>query len=250
MNCENKLNLAYEFKQQCQKSDSTLRELTNQSDSVIKEESCDIVVQPDFNIPELYNDSDSDEDDDKRKSSFTCPFCQKVLRTKKGLRIHQRRHTGDKLRSCHMCNAQFTRTHHLIRHMKTHVKSDAGHVCAECGRSFMKLSHLLSHKKTHKSDEKSDEGENGQQSASAEIQSDGDNEEVTLEIHDEDDEDEDEEEDDVLEEYFKPKARPTKKDKVTYECKYCYKIMTTFVGLKIHMRRHTGSDLAKCKVSM
>jgi hypothetical protein len=252
VNCENKLNLAYEFKQQCQKSDSALRELTNPSDSVIKEESCDIVVQPDFNIPDLFQDSDSDDDDtsDKRKSSssFTCPFCQKVLRTKKGLRIHQRRHTGDKLRSCHMCNAQFTRSHHLIRHMKTHVKTDAGHLCAECGMSFMKLSNLLSHKKMHKSDsgEKSDDGENGQQSTAADNNSDCDNE-ITLEINEDDDDDEDEE--DALDEYFKPKTKSSKKDKGTYECKYCFKIMTTFVGLKIHMRRHTGSDLAKCKVS-
>jgi KRAB domain-containing zinc finger protein len=251
VNCENKLNLAYEFKQQCQKSDSALRELTNPSDSVIKEESCDIVVQPDFNIPDLFQDSDSDDDDtsDKRKSSssFTCPFCQKVLRTKKGLRIHQRRHTGDKLRSCHMCNAQFTRSHHLIRHMKTHVKTDAGHLCAECGMSFMKLSNLLSHKKMHKSDsgEKSDDGENGQQSTAADNNSDCDNE-ITLEINEDDDDDEDEE--DALDEYFKPKTKSSKKDKGTYECKYCFKIMTTFVGLKIHMRRHTGSDLAKCKL--
>ncbi|XP_001809587.2 zinc finger protein ZFP2 [Tribolium castaneum] len=240
--CEDKLNLAYEFKQQCQKSDTTLRELTNQSDSVIKEETCDIVVQPDFNIPELYNDTDS-EDDDSKPKSFTCPFCQKVLRTKKGLRIHQRRHTGDKLRSCHLCNAQFTRTHHLIRHMKTHVKGgDTGHVCGECGMSFMKLSHLLSHKKTHKGD-KSDEGESGQQSTAADNNSDCDND-ITLEIN----EDEDDDDDDALEEYFKPKTKTSKKDKGTYECKFCFKIMTTFVGLKIHMRRHTGSDLAKCKL--
>jgi hypothetical protein len=132
--------------------------------------------------------------------------------------------------------------------MKTHVKTDAGHLCAECGMSFMKLSNLLSHKKMHKSDsgEKSDDGENGQQSTAADNNSDCDNE-ITLEINEDDDDDEDEE--DALDEYFKPKTKSSKKDKGTYECKYCFKIMTTFVGLKIHMRRHTGSDLAKCKVS-
>lgn len=124
--------------------------------------------------------------------------------------------------------------------MKTHMKGDAGHVCTECGMSFLKLSHLLSHKKTHKG---ADEGE-GQQSTSAENNSDCDNE-ITLEIN----EDDDEQEDDMLEEYFKPKTKTVKKDKGRYECKYCFKVMTTFVGLKIHMRRHTGSDLAKCKVS-
>lgn len=207
------------------------------------------MVQPDFNIPDLYQNSDSEEDDaattaTKRKS-FTCRFCQKVLRTKKGLRIHQRRHTGEKLRSCELCNAKFTRTHHLIRHVKTH-SSDPGHLCAVCGLSFMKLSHLLSHKKVHKTEsaEKSDEGEN--------MNGKGDNaannsecDDITFEIH----EDGDDEHTDSLEEYFKPKTKSKKKEKGTFECKFCCKIMTTFVGLKIHMRRHTGDDLVKCKVS-
>lgn len=44
--CETKLCSAYEFKQQCEKSDMTLREITNQSGSKSNKEE-DIVIQPD-----------------------------------------------------------------------------------------------------------------------------------------------------------------------------------------------------------
>lgn len=47
----------------------------------------------------------------------------------------------------------------------------------------------------------------------------------------------------------RPRGRPpSKKDHTLYECKECNKILTTYSGLKVHLRRHTGSDLAKCKV--
>lgn len=34
-----------------------------------------------------------------------------------------------------------------------------------------------------------------------------------------------------------------------FECKYCHKVLTTAVGLKIHTRRHTGINLHVCNVS-
>lgn len=145
----------------------TLRELTNQPipKRSIKQESLDIIVQPDMNIPEFYNedaggDSDSSETTSRKQTRsskdsnmFTCTYCQKVLRTKKGLKIHQRRHTGEKLRSCHICQAKFTRTNHLRRHLETHNKANqdsSAHVCGECGASFTRAYHLLKHKREHK----------------------------------------------------------------------------------------------------
>lgn len=49
---------------------------------------------------------------------YPCEFCDRVLASKKGLKIHQRRHTGEKLRKCEVCQAQFTRTNHLRRHLQ------------------------------------------------------------------------------------------------------------------------------------
>lgn len=39
------------------------------------------------------------------------------------------------------------------------------------------------------------------------------------------------------------------RDENKYPCKYCGKILTTSIGLRIHMRRHTGNNLAECEVS-
>ncbi|KAK4879195.1 hypothetical protein RN001_007341 [Aquatica leii] len=156
ISCETKLDSAFEFKQQCQKTDTALRELTNQrtSKNSIKQE----VIQAD--LCGTYNnqlgDSDGSETQAKVKSIdsnvFTCTYCQKVLRTKKGLKIHERRHTGEKLRSCHLCQAKFTRTNHLRRHIETHNKSNVtstNYICIECGATFTKACYLINHKKEH-----------------------------------------------------------------------------------------------------
>lgn len=120
--CEEQLNIAYVFKQQCERSDTTLREYTNTLSDQIKEESesLDIVVKPDIDV--LYDDDngrDDDDDDDhdelfntesesehsnystskRRKKKLAknrqCRFCNKILSTKEGLRLHERRHTGN-----------------------------------------------------------------------------------------------------------------------------------------------------------
>lgn len=129
--------------------------------------------------------------------------------------------------------------------MKTHMKGDKGHICGECGRSFLKLSHLLSHKKVHKSDDKVGDVENGQGGEQSTATNDNSDCDYVEELDGNDGEDGD----DIINEYFKPKTKVSKKEKGRFECKFCFKVMTTFVGLKIHMRRHTGADLAKCKVT-
>uniref|UniRef100_A0A1Y1LA66 Protein krueppel n=1 Tax=Photinus pyralis TaxID=7054 RepID=A0A1Y1LA66_PHOPY len=159
VSCETKLDCAFEFKQQCQKTDVKLRGLTNQGspNRCVKEESLDIVVQPDLGDSFIDRSVDSDCSEAPNPKLhpmhdlFTCSYCQKVLRTKKGLKIHQRRHTGEKMRSCHLCQAKFTRTNHLRRHLETHNKSNksSSHVCVECGAAFSKAIQLSKHKKEH-----------------------------------------------------------------------------------------------------
>lgn len=34
-----------------------------------------------------------------------------------------------------------------------------------------------------------------------------------------------------------------------YECNFCKKLLSTSLGLRIHLRRHTGKNLARCEVS-
>lgn len=78
----------------------------------IKEESLDIVVKPDIGVLDIYDCDPGSEaesqisysslvvnDNKKIKSSSSevgrqCRFCEKVLTTKEGLKLHERRHTG------------------------------------------------------------------------------------------------------------------------------------------------------------
>lgn len=111
--CEEKLDVAFVFKQQCERTDLTLRKLKDKlaSKENIKEESMDIVVQPDMDMYDNnYLDESSEEDDNKpelklteEEGVFKCIYCQKELRTKKGLKIHERRHTGKKLIQTSFC---------------------------------------------------------------------------------------------------------------------------------------------------
>lgn len=248
LTCEEKLHSAFDFKQQCEKADSSLRELKNKlgNKNNIKEESLDIIVQPDLNISDIYGDdrySDSASGDESVKTkqiykdeAFTCVYCQKVLRTKKGLKIHQRRHTGEKLRSCHICQAKFTRTNHLVRHMKTHSKGvgEMKHICVECGMGFDRVHFLIKHKKEHNLES------NSQSIKMEDTEHDVKLEQAQLE-------DCDMSANGIVQGL--EGASEVNNDN-RFECKYCGKVLTTHMGLRIHIRRHTGRNLANCEVSI
>lgn len=75
-----------------------------------KEESLDIVIKPDIDILDIYecdpqiepeskHNFFSPTDNKKNKPANSdvnrqCRFCNKVLTTKEGLKLHERRHTG------------------------------------------------------------------------------------------------------------------------------------------------------------
>lgn len=233
LTCKGKLNSAFEFKQQCENSDSTLRELKNKNSSSdsVKQESLDIVVQPDLGIydnDQYYGDTDS-EDDKPLKSrcasnSFTCTYCQKELRTKKGLKIHQRKHTGEKLHVCQICQGKFTKRNHLIRHLKVHDKKDGiNYTCDVCDKQLCSSYLLAKHKKEHaetvKTEELVDEPEKiGENSNGVTV----DGEQTT---------------------------GYSKMENGLYECNFCKKLLSTPLGLRTHLRRHTGKNLARCEVS-
>lgn len=318
--CEVKLSSAFEFKQQCEKSDNALRELTNQQGSKTntnKEE--DIIIQPDVHESLFEGDDEDDLPLAKRKRSktdlpadLTCSYCMKVLSTRKGLRVHLRQHTGDGMRYCPICPAKYTRTNHLMRHMKSHDRPGKKQPCKICAQKFSLTTELYKHMKIHieeaeknsKQDsekekiiievkkekyddvtveepkeiekhlqdqnDKEEEIENGQKNDDSEDKlnlleivksKELDSMDIPLSqfpFSDDDDNaidnddgfgnEDDTDKDFVVEKEKKRRGRPPgKKDGTLYECKECNKILTTYCGLRIHMRRHTGADLAKCK---
>lgn len=97
--CNEKLKSAYEFRKLCQKSDTTLRDLTQDNKSNVRQEE-DIVVHPDVhddvfdedNVPLLERGVKRKRGRPRKKenTNLSCNFCQKILQTQKGLRVHLR----------------------------------------------------------------------------------------------------------------------------------------------------------------
>lgn len=152
----------------CQKSDTTLRKLTQNDNKKLDVDKED----------EIHNDLDNDNCDDeddlpllqrsqtesstgttvKRKRGrpkksevhpYTCTYCNKVLHTAKGLKTHLRVHTGDKMKQCLFCDAKYTRTNHLMRHVITHDKPGVKHPCEHCEKTFEAAADLFKHSKIH-----------------------------------------------------------------------------------------------------
>ncbi|CAG9865144.1 unnamed protein product [Phyllotreta striolata] len=301
-NCEEKLKSAYEFRRLCQKTDTTLRDLTQDTKKNVRQEE-DIIVQPD-----VHDDVFDDEDNvpllergkkkrgrprKKPTDNLTCTFCHKVLQTQKGLRVHlrsvtttthysiklhsfRRSHTGEKLKYCLFCDAKYTRTNHLIRHISTHDKPGLKHPCESCDKTFESASELYRHSGDHSDlvdDEDIVKEHDIKGEPDREIKREADepmlvghqmvdktdeaNEQGGSDLDDvfndfpmsNDDSDEDfsmslDEED--KKRSSKRRERAEEKDKALYQCKECTKVMTTYIGLKIHMRKHTGADLSTC----
>ncbi|XP_050307631.1 zinc finger protein 420-like [Anthonomus grandis grandis] len=316
-NCEEKLNIAYEFKVQCEKSDTALRELTGQQEKSKTDTEEAIVIQPDVH-DSLYEEDEEDEIPlAKRRRSIsqndlTCTHCLKLFTSPQGLRVHIRQHTGDGMRYCPLCPLKYSRTNHLMRHMKDHDETGKKHSCKICAERFSHCSNLFKHMKEHIEEvDKEDSKEkvivnfkNESDMEGAQLQTDkGDRTHELPEdknnvcekenLHENEDkpnvnqfleknphsseeyddsmdvplskfqfsdndnnaDDTADINDDANDEDFvvgvpkskKPRGRPplNKKDHTLYECKECNKILTTYSGLNIHLRRHTG-ELNKC----
>ncbi|KAK9879799.1 hypothetical protein WA026_006859 [Henosepilachna vigintioctopunctata] len=217
--CEGKLITAYDFKQLSEKSDVLLRDFLKSVPQVENVKQEDIVIQPDLandisnvdahdavdNEDDVdididmgnpdYSDSDFEEPEPKKtkksKNKHICTYCDKVLRTKKGLKIHERKHINDKAKSSKKEPKEGRKTRSskdYCEDVKEEVKSED--ICVD---------NLL---ETEIKDEQDlgVEGENDQ-------------------------------------------GR-----KESLDCQFCPKKLTTPAGLKIHMRKHTGTDLSVCEI--
>lgn len=59
------------------------------------------------------------------KNGFPCTWCNKICDKKFALEAHERTHTGDRPYKCNFCEASFTQTGNLNRHLRTiHQYSD------------------------------------------------------------------------------------------------------------------------------
>ncbi|XP_050501833.1 zinc finger protein 852-like [Diabrotica virgifera virgifera] len=254
--CEDKLKSAYEFRKLCQKSDTTLRDLTQDSKKGIRQEE-DIVVQPD-----LHNDVFDVEDEDnipliergvkrkrgrprKKDIELTCNVCHKILQTPKGLRVHLRSHPEAAELPRHTKNQEEAEDTKKEKEIKTEdeIKTEVADLFAAIqdsekkGDEVQEIEPDISHFSDHDDNVFND-------FPPSDIDNDDNDEDFTLTNV---------KEKKPKKERKKRKSKQvddngTEKDKATYECKECSKVMTTYIGLKIHMRKHTGTDLATCNI--
>lgn len=87
---------------------------------------------------------------DKRPQSsrFACPFCGKCVRSKENLKLHVRKHTGERPFVCLFCGRAFGGKSDLTRHLRIHTGERPYH-CESCGKCFARADYLSKHLTTH-----------------------------------------------------------------------------------------------------
>lgn len=89
-----------------------------------------------------------DGSDRQREHRFSCPFCGKCVRSKENLKLHIRKHTGERPFVCLFCGRAFGGKSDLTRHLRIHTGERPYH-CEMCGKCFARADYLSKHLTTH-----------------------------------------------------------------------------------------------------
>ncbi len=89
----------------------------------------------------------------EKPDSYSCELCGCVLKTRRGLKYHQSKHTGVYNFRCPLCNKGYNRRHTLNIHINAH-SGIKNYVCERCGKALQSNGSLCQHKKfCHVADE-------------------------------------------------------------------------------------------------
>ncbi|XP_061646848.1 telomere zinc finger-associated protein isoform X2 [Phyllopteryx taeniolatus] len=83
------------------------------------------------------------------ESSVRCPVCHKVFKSKYYLKVHNRRHTGEKPFGCHKCGKHYFRKENLLIHELRHCTATQTFTCRTCSSSFKDKEELRAHVVSH-----------------------------------------------------------------------------------------------------
>lgn len=78
-----------------------------------------------------------------------CEICGQVCSSKSHLRIHIRRHTGEKPFGCAQCDKRFASSSILNRHLRACHAGIKRYKCEVCGKRFAYSFNVRTHMRTH-----------------------------------------------------------------------------------------------------
>uniref|UniRef100_A0A673KZV5 Zinc finger and BTB domain-containing protein 48-like n=1 Tax=Sinocyclocheilus rhinocerous TaxID=307959 RepID=A0A673KZV5_9TELE len=88
---------------------------------------------------------------DRKKGSVQCPTCHKTFLSKYYLKVHNRRHTGEKPFECAKCGKCYYRKENLLEHEARNclIRAEVVFSCSKCTMTFKKRHELRLHTVTH-----------------------------------------------------------------------------------------------------
>ncbi|XP_016377976.1 zinc finger and BTB domain-containing protein 48 isoform X1 [Sinocyclocheilus rhinocerous] len=88
---------------------------------------------------------------DSKKGSVQCPTCHKTFLSKYYLKVHNRRHTGEKPFECAKCGKCYYRKENLLEHEARNclIRAEVVFSCSKCTMTFKKRHELRLHTVTH-----------------------------------------------------------------------------------------------------
>lgn len=117
LSCNKKLEIAYNFKKECDESVNATIEKRQAIQNTKDEDDFAIVSDDDPLLEPMFDGHQINARTDK-SSQLKCSICDRIFKSTTGIGIHMQRHNEKKLQlKCLLCNLQFLATSHYKKHL-------------------------------------------------------------------------------------------------------------------------------------